>query len=192
MKPERPPCPFGAKRLIGIAWAIISAIPLYANPDGPQIAEQSESSSLFGIRMLKKRIKLDNFYLENLKFRQKVGPRNYHGKVLILNFWSTWCPPCQSELSAIQTLHRDLPEIAWFTVNSGEDRATVADYMHRYSYDFPVLLDPENQLMHKYSAQNLPSTIFVDKNGYVIALAAGSVSWRELSVREMLQEWLKE
>ena len=164
-----------------LAWAISTAA-LHADPypSGPPT----------GIRMLEKRIKLYDFYRELLRTGRQVGPRDYLGKVLVIHFWATWCPPCYAELSAIPSLQ--VPGLAWLTVNSGEDRTTVARYMDDYSYDFPVILDPENSLMRKYGVQDLPSTIFVDKNGYVVALAAGSVNWREPLVREMLENWIAE
>ena len=199
-------------RMSFLVWAISMAA-LHANPaeTGPAKAPeppkkylpkyfdgftgadgQPDTRSLAGIRMLEERIKLDNFRLELLQTGREIGSRNYLGKVLIIHFWATWCPPCYAELSAVQTLRREFSALAWLTVNSGEDRATVARHIERYSYSFPVLLDPESQLMRKYGVQDLPSTIFVDKNGYVVALAAGSVNWRDPIVREILENWMAE
>jgi peroxiredoxin len=89
------------------------------------------------------------------------------GKVVIVQFWATWCPQCLGELAALQRLWReaDRDRILLQTVESGTDAQTVAKFLARQSFDFPVLLDPRMKIFHRLGLTGLPATLLVDRRG---------------------------
>ncbi len=179
--------------LLSALWSVWSQS-LHAN-ERSELLDLS-SLSLAGIYVLpiEERVKVLNFQLENLRLRREITLSHYRDKVLVLNFWATWCPPCRAEMPAIEALHQALKDqgLVWLAINSGEDRATIKSYIDKYSYTFPILLDPRNSNMRKYGIQGLPATIIVNKSGYVVALAMGSVDWRSPEVIAAFQKLLAE
>ncbi|WGK68479.1 TlpA disulfide reductase family protein [Candidatus Haliotispira prima] len=191
------------KRFCFSAWLPLVAVlffvqPVYASESANKKSEHLDLSSLSlaGIYVMpvEKRVKALNFQLEDLKTGQEVTLSDYRDKVLAINFWATWCPPCRAEMPAIEVLHRELKDsgLVWLAIDSGEDRAIVDNYIKKYKYTFPVLLDPENAGVFKYGVQSLPATIIVNKHGYIVALAFGSVDWRNHDVVAVFRKLLAE
>jgi peroxiredoxin len=116
------------------------------------------------------------------------------GKIVLLDFWATWCSACRSELPALQQLYRDLranPDFAVLTVNLDEGgRSGVAEFMADNSYDFPVLLDPSNATSAAYGISGIPSIFVIGRNGRIIWNCAGAVDWSNPTVRSALKKLL--
>ncbi len=95
----------------------------------------------------------------------RVTPATYEGKVLLLNFWATWCPPCRAEL---QRVHHDL--IDRF---AGEDRATVAAFLADRGYGFTVGLDPEERAYGLFADNYIPRNFLIDRRGRIVRISIG-------------------
>lgn len=93
----------------------------------------------------------------------------YKGKVVLLNFWATWCKPCTSEMPAMQTVYDQLrdKDFVVLAVNELEDEAKVREHIQQYNHTFPVLLDRENQVANQYGVFGLPVSVFIDQQGVV-------------------------
>ena len=93
----------------------------------------------------------------------------YRGKVVLLNFWATWCKPCTSEMPAMQTVYDQLrdKDFVVLAVNELEDEAKVREHIQQYKHTFPVLLDRENQVANQYGVFGLPVSVFIDQQGVV-------------------------
>ena len=93
----------------------------------------------------------------------------YKGKVVLLNFWATWCKPCTSEMPAMQTVYDQLrdKDFVVLAVNELEDEAKVREHIHQYKHTFPVLLDHENRVANQYGVFGLPVSVFIDQQGVV-------------------------
>lgn len=93
----------------------------------------------------------------------------YKGKVVLLNFWATWCKPCTSEMPAMQTVYDQLrdKDFVVLAVNELEDEAKVREHIQQYKHTFPVLLDRQNQVANQYGVFGLPVSVFIDQQGVV-------------------------
>lgn len=93
----------------------------------------------------------------------------YRGKIILLNFWATWCKPCTTEMPAMQTVYDQLREKGFvvLAVNELENEAKVREHIDTYKHTFPVLLDHENKVANQYGVFGLPVSVFIDQAGVV-------------------------
>jgi peroxiredoxin len=120
-----------------------------------------------------------DFGLVDLSGR-KVSLSALRGKVIFLNVWATWCPVCRREMPAIQKLYdefKNYPDFRLMAVSEDQNQAAVAPFIGRNGYQFPVLLDPGNQVDGAYGVLGLPSTFIIDRSGRVIWNYAGGLDW---------------
>lgn len=102
---------------------------------------------------------------------------DYNGKIVLLNFWATWCPPCIGEMPDIERVSADFAEnVVVLGVNSGEDEATVRSYIEKNGYTYNIALDEKFDVMKKYPTNGIPYTLIIDTDGIIaeIHLGAGS------------------
>jgi peroxiredoxin len=97
------------------------------------------------------------------------------GKVVLLDFWATWCGPCRIEMPRVQKLHRDYRAkgLAVYGVNVGETATKVRPYLTKNGYTFPMLLDREKTVMEKYGVSGIPTLVIVDRKGMVHSYFVG-------------------
>lgn len=100
------------------------------------------------------------------------------GKVVLINVWATWCPPCRAEMPAIQTVYEQYRDQGFtvLAVNMREDPGTVAAYIEQGGLTFPALLDRDGAVSNLYQARVLPSSFFIDKAGVVRAVYRGPMA----------------
>lgn len=100
------------------------------------------------------------------------------GKIVILNFWATWCPPCRAEmplLQAISTEHRE-HDVVVLAIDVGEDRATVEAYAKELGLTLPVLLDDKLGVAASFQVGALPTSFFIDRAGIIRAAYLGAMN----------------
>jgi peroxiredoxin len=116
------------------------------------------------------------------------------GKVVLLNFWATWCPPYVAEMPALEVLHLAL-RTEGFTVvavSSDKEGATVVGpFAERFGLTFPLLMDSSAAVSAAYGALDLPASFLIDRNGDVIAAARGARDWAAPGVIEYLRELIR-
>ena len=109
----------------------------------------------------------------------------YRGRVIFLNFWATWCPPCRAEMPDIQSLYEkygpDHEEVAILAVatpgfNGEEDEAGVRTFLTENGYTYPVLMDEAGTLMRGYGVSAIPTTFMIDAAGNVFGYVTGAMS----------------
>lgn len=100
------------------------------------------------------------------------------GKVVVLNFWATWCAPCRDELPTLQTLH-DISDsqTVVLTINVREPAARAARYMQSTGMTFPVLSDAKGELAKRWGVTVYPTTILIAPNGQARWRIVGDVDW---------------
>ena len=101
------------------------------------------------------------------------------GKVVLINFWATWCPPCREEMPAMERLWRQQRDQGFVLVAVSVDADTkqVKPYLDEHKLTFPVALDPKMDLANTYGVRALPSSFIVDRHGYLTAIALGPRAW---------------
>jgi len=104
---------------------------------------------------------------------------SYRGKVVILNFWATWCPPCRTEMPSMEVLYQRFKNqgLEILAVDLGEDAATVRQFIQSNGYTFPVLLDRNNRVSNNYGIEAIPTSYILDREGRIIARIIGSIYW---------------
>ena len=102
------------------------------------------------------------------------------GKPIVLNFWASWCPPCKDEMPAFNKVYEELGEDITFVMVNMVDgqRETVKkgkDFIEKNEFTFPVYYDTEQNAAITYSVTSLPTTYFIDKDGYIVTYAPGGI-----------------
>lgn len=109
----------------------------------------------------------------------EVRLSDYIGKPIVLNFWASWCGPCQMEMPDFQEKHRELGgEVNFLMVNMTVGRETLESavtFIEKNNYTFPVFYDTQANAARAYGAYSLPTTYFIDAEGYAIAQAIGAI-----------------
>jgi thiol-disulfide isomerase/thioredoxin len=106
------------------------------------------------------------------------GAAELAGKVVVLNFWATWCAPCKEELPTLQTLH-DISDnqTVVLTINVRESSARAARYVQTTGMTFPVISDPQGELAKRWGVTVYPTTVLVAPNGQARWRVMGDVDW---------------
>ncbi len=114
---------------------------------------------------------------------------NYQGKVVVLNFWATWCPPCRAEMPSMQRaweVMRD-EDMLMLAVNVGEREALVREFSQNMAVSFPMLLDDQSSIMRHWPARGLPTTFVIDPQGRIAYRAIGERRWDRPEILNMLR-----
>lgn len=93
----------------------------------------------------------------------------YRGKIVLMNFWATWCKPCTTEMPAMQAAYDRLRDKGFvvLAVNELEDDAKVREHIQTYRHTFPVLMDKNNGVANMYGVYGLPVSVFIDERGVI-------------------------
>jgi cytochrome c biogenesis protein CcmG, thiol:disulfide interchange protein DsbE len=95
---------------------------------------------------------------------------DYHGQVVLVNLWATWCPPCKAEMPTLDAYYQAHQGDGFVTlaINDGDPTDSVASFVQEYSLSFPVWLDPTYQATdHAFKTRNLPSSFVIDREGNI-------------------------
>lgn len=98
------------------------------------------------------------------------------GKAVLLNFWATWCIPCQDEMPLLEKYAQKYADnLVVIGIDSGEDSGVVSDYVKKLGITFPIALDSSGDLTRSYLINGFPTSLFVDKEGVLRNLHIGAL-----------------
>jgi len=125
-----------------------------------------------------------NFALKSLEGEPVVLDQT-RGKVVVLDFWATWCPPCREELPFIEKLRGEFAGQVQFLGINDEDSGTVKDFLRKHTYEMTVLMDGKRQVHRQYGVSSIPTMLIIDKQGVIREHFIGSRS--EAKLRQAIQ-----
>lgn len=118
---------------------------------------------------------------------------DYRGKVVVVNFWATWCPPCVLEMPSMQKAWEATRKdnVVILAINNGEDLKRVQAFHSKMPLTFPLLLDTNANIMAEWKARGMPSTFVVDPDGRLVYQALGGRDWNHPTILRVLRSLFK-
>lgn len=119
---------------------------------------------------------------------------DFAGKVLVVNFWATWCPPCRKEMPSMQRMWRALQAdgVELVAIDYGDEKDVVADFAAETAVEFPLLLDRKGTVLRDFNAIGLPTTYVIDRSGKLAYVAAGEREWDAETILATLRKLAQE
>lgn len=135
-----------------------------------------------------------DFTLPNLQ-GDNVTLSDQHGKVVLLNFWATWCHPCRVEMPSINDLFEHFRAKSFLVMAVASDtqgKDVVAPFAEHYALTFPILLDPQDVVGRRLQLPGIPATYVIDKQGRIAVAAFGAKDWNSPSMHRLINTLLAE
>ena len=145
---------------------------------GYQAFAESEESAEVGVLPGKRAAELQ---LQDLQGNAVHINAAQDQRIYVLNFWATWCPPCQGEMPELNEFAQENKDkVSFYAVNIQESSDKVSDFMRKHNYTMPVLLDKDGDNADAYHVQGIPTIIMIDKSGIIQYRKTGAVTKAEL------------
>lgn len=120
-----------------------------------------------------------DFTLLNLD-DEEISLSDYRGKIVLLNFWATWCGFCDAEMPDLNKLDDENDDVVVLAVNVGESKSTVEKYITKGGYEFEVVLDNKEQIVRTYLVGGFPTSYFIDEEGILVAGYPGKMTYAQM------------
>ncbi|AUP81078.1 TlpA family protein disulfide reductase [Flavivirga eckloniae] len=137
-----------------------------------------------------KQLKLENY---NWKLEDAKGTafnfNDTRGKVVLVNFWATWCPPCIAEMPSMQSLYDDYKDKVAFVFVSNENFEVIDQFLNKKAYTFKVY-NPLTKYPKSFDVTSIPRTFLIDKQGNIIIDKTGAANWNSDTVRKTIDDLL--
>jgi peroxiredoxin len=159
---------------------------------GPNVpaGDAAKPVSPWEINKLEK-TKAPEFTLRDLQGRP-VSIASFRGKVILLNFWATWCPSCIAEMPAFEKSYHQMRERGLEVVAVSTDRSLgdVKVFLEKRPVTFTVMLDETRQVTRQYKVFSLPTTFLIDRNGVIVEKFFGEYDWSGKEIRQKIEKLL--
>ncbi len=120
---------------------------------------------------------------------KSVNFQEMEGKVVLINFWATWCPPCIAEMPNLNMLYTDYKDKISFVFVANDTAENVRTYLTKNTYDLPVYYTSEKAPNELYS-KSIPATFLIDDQGKIVMKEIGAGNWNSQNVRNQIDELL--
>jgi thiol-disulfide isomerase/thioredoxin len=120
-----------------------------------------------------------DFDLPLLSGNERFVLSEKRGRVVLVNFWATWCKPCEEEMPSMERLYRELAPAGFemVAVSVDQDPADVEKFRERVGVTFPIALDPSQEVSALYQTQGFPESLLVDQEGRILERYVGPREW---------------
>ena len=124
---------------------------------------------------------------------KQVTLADFKGKIVFLNFWTTWCPECRIEMPLMEKLHKRLKDrdFAMVAVNLREPATRVKDFFNKHKLTFTALLDSKGKIGSRFGIRAVPTTFILDKEGGIIGKVFGSREWNSQKSIALFEHLIK-
>jgi len=104
-----------------------------------------------------------------------VSLAQYHGQVVMINFWASWCGPCRQEMPLLESIYRKYHKLGFtlLGVNVEPDSKAADEWLHETPVSFPILYDKDSKVTRLYDVAGMPSTVIIDRSGKLRMLHRG-------------------
>jgi peroxiredoxin len=137
--------------------------------------------------------KAPGFSLPSLDGKGDVSLQSHRGKVVWLDFWASWCPPCLSSLPELEELRKQMPagEFQIVAVNLDEDKKKALKFLARNPVGYPSGSDPQGALPDRYGLETMPTSYLIDRDGVVRVVHKGYRDGDMKKIRAEVRKWLE-
>jgi cytochrome c biogenesis protein CcmG, thiol:disulfide interchange protein DsbE len=158
-------------------------------PDASGPSDGTGASTV--VQLLRHPMAVEPFTVTDLDGRT-LSSADWKGKVVLVNFWATWCEPCRDEMASLRTLRERLAGQPFdiLTVNYGESEAKVTTFFKSAGLDFPALLDPNQEAPKAWRVRVLPASFLVGRDGRVRYSVIGEIDWSTDAVMKTVRTLL--
>lgn len=124
---------------------------------------------------------------------QNLSLSDYRGKVVMLNFWATWCIPCRTEMPSMERLYARYGGSSFeiLAISGGEDESAVRPFVDDFKLNFPIALDSPMDIYNAYKVTAIPSTYLVNRDGVITHRFFGAVEWDEEEYRQLVAKLIR-
>ena len=173
--------------------AVIAAVAALVALLGYGVVSQAEDTSIDQAVGAGERLEAPQASLPVLGREGAAGSlAEYRGRVVVLNFWASWCPPCVDELPLLERTHRSISRRGGMVLGANykdlpEDALA---FVRRYELSFPILRDRDGEYADEFGSRSFPETFVIDRRGRVAANRRGPVDeeWLDRTLRPLLAE----
>lgn len=163
-----------------VAWGVYDYTQDHVNSESQSEEEQSSDSAEKQGTGIEEGDTAPDFTLKNLQ-GEHLKLSDFRGKNVLLNFWASWCGPCEVEMPEMQRYYEDHKDedFTILAVNVTESEASISNvssFVNDYGLTFPVVLDVESDAANTYEASRLPTSYFIDKQGVIRHQVIGPVN----------------
>ena len=170
--------------MLGAAVVVLAIVAILQVDAGPLPLVRGASAPAFELRVLgaaegsaEARLALDDL----------------RGRVVLVNFWATWCEPCEREMPAMERLYGMLPrdEFEMVAVAIDDEEALVQGFQDEYALSFPIVLDLDQAVYQSYQTMGVPESLLIDRDGRVIERYVGPREWDAPEHVERLEQVIR-
>lgn len=123
---------------------------------------------------------------------KKISLKDFHGKVVLLNFWASWCTPCREEMPGMEKLYQEYKQnnFAILAVAVKDRKQDAIDFVRELKLTYAIALDPDGKVGQLYGAWGLPATYLIGPKGEGLARGWGPADWYSQPARRLIQDLL--
>jgi cytochrome c biogenesis protein CcmG/thiol:disulfide interchange protein DsbE len=182
-----------------LLWTVLGAVLGLLTRAAPLAAADVYSD--MGVVTPKTRVEAPEFTLQTLQ-KKNLRLADFRGKVVLLNFWATWCEPCRKEMPSMQKLweeykDRDFVILAvagdrGVSLFSSMTRKNIAKFVDKLGLTYPVVWDSEGAVRSRYAVSSLPWTYLIGRDGKISGKVAGDRDWASPEARALIEHLLSQ